>query len=145
MKTRIAALLSLPLILAAPTVWAREKIGQTLNKQTVQTYMQGFREGNHPKILACLADDVQWILPGGVHLRGKAAFDKEIENPAFVGKPTLTVKRLTEENDVVVAEGRVQCAKKDGGRIDMIFADVFEMHDGKIRKLSSFLMEPPKE
>ena len=144
MKTTIAAALLLSVALA-PAAFAKEKIGQTLNKQTIQTYMQGFRDSDHPKILACLTDDVDWILPGGVHLRGKPAFDKEIENPAFVGKPTITISRLTEENDVVVAEGRVQCAKKDGGKLDMIFADVFELKRGKIRKLSSFLMEPPKD
>jgi hypothetical protein len=35
--------------------------------------------------------------PGAFHLRGKAAFDGEIENDAFVGRPTIRVTRLVEE------------------------------------------------
>lgn len=35
----------------------------------------------------------------------------EIENEAFVGKPEITVTRLVEEADVVVAEGSVQPAR----------------------------------
>ncbi len=50
---------------------------------------------------------MEWFLPGGVHLKGKAAFDKEIENPAFVGRPVIKITRYTEENNVVVAEGSV--------------------------------------
>lgn len=39
---------------------------------------------------------------------GKKAFDGEIENPAFEGKPVVILTRLTEENNVVVAEGAVR-------------------------------------
>ncbi len=140
----VAVLLFLSLALAAP-VHAREKIGQTLNKRVVQTYMDGFNAGDHKKILACLTDDVEWILPGGVHLKGKAAFDKEIENPAFVGRPVIKITRYTEENNVVVAEGSVTCAKKDGGRINLVFSDIFVMKNGLVESLTSFLMDPPKE
>jgi hypothetical protein len=45
-------------------------------------------------------DDVEWDIPGMFHAVGKEAFDREIENEAFVGSPTLTITRLTEENDV---------------------------------------------
>jgi hypothetical protein len=55
-----------------------------------------------------LTGDVDWEIPGGFHVRGKEAFDKEIENEAFVGRPNITVTRLTEESDIVVAEGSVR-------------------------------------
>jgi hypothetical protein len=38
----------------------------------------------------------------------------QIENPAFVGSPTITVARMVEENDVEVAEGAVRVRKRDG-------------------------------
>ena len=91
-------------------------------------------------MLACLTDDVEWEIPGSVHLHGKAEFDKEIENPAFVGKPAITVDRMVEEGDVVVAEGTVRTQPKDGAEMDLAFCDVFEMRDGKIRRLVSYLM-----
>ena len=115
----------------------------TRNKQTVQRYMEGFRNSDHAEVLSCLTDDVEWVLPGGFHLVGKEAFDREIENPAFQGRPAITVTRLIEEGDVVVAEGAVKARRKDGGDLDLVFCDVFLMVDGKIRHLTSYLVVLP--
>ena len=113
----------------------------TQNKATVERYMQGFRVSDHAAILACLTDDVEWILPGAFHLRGKAAFDREIENDAFVGQPEITVTRLIEEDDVVVAEGSVRAQRRDGTRMLLAMCDVFDREGGKIRRLTSYLAE----
>lgn len=112
----------------------------SVNKSTVETYMEGFRNGDHPKILSCLTEDVEWIMPGKYHHTGKAAFDKEIENEAFEGRPDITVHRMVEEQDVVIAEGTVICKLKGGEVINVVFCDVFEMEDAKIKKLISYLM-----
>lgn len=111
------------------------------NKATVMKYMDGFRASDHPMVLSCLTDDVEWIIPGAFHLVGQAAFDKEIENEAFVGSPTINVSRLVEENNVVVAEGSVSSARRDGGMLKAVFCDVFEMQNFKIKRLTSYLME----
>src|SRR5687767_10263408 len=111
------------------------------NKQTVQKYMDAFSRTDHAAVLSCLTDDVEWLIPGAFHAKGKAAFDKEIENDAFVGSPTINVTRLIEENDVVAAEGTVRSARKDGGMLNAVFCDVFVMQGAKIRHLTSYLME----
>lgn len=113
----------------------------TPNKRTVETYMDGFRTTDRPRILSCLTDDVEWLIPGTFHVRGKDDFAKHIFDEGFVGHPVITVSRLTEEDDVVVAEGSVRAPKQDGGFLDLIFCDVFEMRGGKIRRLVSYLME----
>ena len=113
------------------------------NKKTVQRYMDAFNELDHEAILACLTDDVEWVIPGAVNRKGKADFDAEIENDAFTGKPVIHVTRLTEENGVVVAEGNVRTTRNDGGVLALEFCDVFEMENGKIRKLTSYLMPIP--
>ena len=111
------------------------------NKQTVQKYMDAFSRTDHTEILSCLTDDVEWLIPGAFHITGKDAFDKEIENDAFVGSPTISVTRMTEEHDVVVAEGSVRSARRDGGILNAVFCDVFVMQSAKIRHLTSYLME----
>jgi hypothetical protein len=64
------------------------------NKATIQEYIEGFRQGDHSLILSCLAEDVIWEMPG-VYLReGRAAFDTEIENEGFIGRPEISVGRL---------------------------------------------------
>lgn len=115
----------------------------TENKATVSRYMDGFRAGDHAKVLSCLTDDVVWDMPGAFHLVGKDAFDKEIENDAFEGKPEISVARMIEENDVVVAEGAVKSRKKGGDAFEAVFCDVFFMRQGKIAKLVTYLMVVP--
>lgn len=111
------------------------------NKRTVDRYMAGFRVSDHAEILSCLTDDVEWEIPGMFRSLGKAAFDREIENEAFVGRPDIAVSRLIEEGDVVVAEGSVRAQKRDGGALSLRFCDVFVMQAGKIKRLTSYLME----
>jgi ketosteroid isomerase-like protein len=116
----------------------------TQNKTAVERYMEGFRRTDHAQILSCLTDDVEWEIPGAFHTHGKAAFDKEIENDAFTGHPDITITRLSEEDDVVVAEGAVRTQRKDGSVLHLAICDVFEMHGGKIKKLISYLMDVTK-
>jgi hypothetical protein len=78
-------------------------------------------------VLSCLTDDVEWVIPGMFHIRGKDDFDKEIDNEAFTGSPNIVVTRVTEENDVVLAEGSVRAQRKNGGVLHAVFCDAFEM------------------
>jgi uncharacterized protein len=93
----------------------------TANKRTVNKYMEAFGRSDHAQILSCLTDD--------------------IENEAFTGSPTITITRMTEENDVVVAEGSVRTHRRDGTLVNLQYCDVFVMQAGKIRQLVSYLME----
>ena len=103
------------------------------NKNVVETYMDGFRATDHAKILSCLTDDVVWDMPGFFHHEGKEAFDKEIENPNADGNPNITILRLVEE-------GTVTAKLKGGGLLDAVFCDVFHLRNGKIGKLTTYLM-----
>ena len=113
----------------------------TENKKTVEKYMDGFNKSNHEQILSCLTEDIEWEMPGVFHLAGKDEFDKEIGNDAFVGRPVITITRMVEENDVVIAEGAVRVKKKDDGFFNAVFCDVFTMKNAKIKRLTSYLVE----
>lgn len=113
----------------------------TQNERTVETYMDGFRRTDRTRILSCLTDDVEWEIPGAFHVRGKEEFERHIVDEGFVGDPTITVTRLTDSNDVVVAEGSVRVQRKDGTFLNLAFCDVFEMQNSKIRRLVSYLVE----
>lgn len=108
------------------------------NKQTVEKFLDGFNHSDHQQILSCLTDDAEWEVPGMFHLRGKDAFDREIEH---AGSPTINITRLTEENDVVVAEGSVRSQRKDGGLLNRAFCDVFMMRNARIQRLTTYLMD----
>ena len=112
----------------------------TNQKQTVEKYMDGFRSTDHPKILSCLNDHVIWEMPGFFYHQGKEAFDKEIENPNADGHPDISITRLVEEGNIVIAEGTVKAKMKDGNKLDAVFCDVFHFTNGKISKLTTYLM-----
>ena len=106
----------------------------------MESYFEGFRRSDHERILACLTDDVAWDLPGFAHLSGKEAFDREIENDAFVGSPTLTVDRLVEEGDAVVAIGSGEATQRNGEVHRFAFCDVFTFAGDRIRRVESYLV-----
>jgi uncharacterized protein len=112
-----------------------------VRKRVVETYIEGFRTGDHEKILGCLTDDVTWDMPPYFSLSGKAAFDEAIENDATPGLPDIRLTRLVEEGDVVVAEGSVQAALRDGGRLDALFCDVFRFRDDRICSLVTYQVD----
>jgi ketosteroid isomerase-like protein len=103
--------------------------------------MDGFRKNDRAQILSCLTENVEWEIPGAFHVRGKEAFAGHIVDEGFLPPPDITVTRLTEENDVVVAEGSVLARRTDGTVLRLAFCDVFEMRDGLIRRLVSYLVE----
>lgn len=109
-------------------------------KIVVDRYFDGFRRSDHQQILACLTDDVAWDLPGYTHLTGKDAFDREIENEEFVGSPTLTVDRLVEEGDTVVAIGNGETTHKSGELHRFAFCDVFTFAGDQISRVESYLV-----
>jgi hypothetical protein len=43
----------------------------TANKNTVELYMEGFRRSDHAMVLSCLTGDVEWLIPGVFHVRGR--------------------------------------------------------------------------
>ena len=111
------------------------------NKQTVEKYMRSYNDLDHEKILACLTDDVEWILPGAFHLMGKTAFANEIDgHGCYEGKPEIVVRHMWEENDTVIAEGKVKTTKKGGEVLSLAFCDIFDMQEHKVRRLTSYLM-----
>lgn len=109
-------------------------------KEAVMRYLDGFRKTDHALILSCLTDDVIWEMPGFFYHEGKEAFDREIENPDAEGNPDISVVRLVEEGNIVMAEGAVKARLKGGRSIDAVFSDVFHFRDGKISKLTTYLM-----
>ena len=108
------------------------------NKDTVQKYIDGFNRSNHEQILSCLTDDVEWHMPTAFRLTGKDAVDNEIENDAFKGHPVVKITRMIEEDNVVIAEGTVRVAWKNGGFLNAVFCDVFEMENTKIKHLTTY-------
>ena len=114
------------------------------NKKVVETFMEGYSTGNNAKILSCLTEDVIFELVGFFNLKGKDQFDKELNNEAADGNPTITISQLIEEGDIVVAEGTVKCKLKNGGIMNALFCEIFHFDNGKVKKLTTYHIEKKK-
>lgn len=111
------------------------------HKQTVETYLDGFRKNDHEQILSCLTDDIEWTVFGAFHLTGKQAYDEAIEGPGFTGPPQLEVVRMVEEGNVVMAELAGHTTRETGEVMRMSMAEVFVMRDGKIAERRAWVIE----
>jgi len=107
-------------------------------KGIVEKYIEGFRRSDHAQILSCLTDDIVWALHGYKTIHGKDAFDAEIESDGFEGSPTITVDRLIEEGDSVVATGTGRVAHKDGNRREFVFSEVFTFTGDTVSRLDTY-------
>ncbi|HEV8049434.1 MAG TPA: nuclear transport factor 2 family protein, partial [Thermoplasmata archaeon] len=106
-------------------------------KKVIETYLA---TKDRSAVAPLLADDVEWTewadgVPAlGVRTKGKAAFIQNFGDDEL--RTELT--RMTEENNVVVAEGTVRVHKKDGRVFTVQFCDIYELENGKIHRKSSF-------
>jgi ketosteroid isomerase-like protein len=107
-------------------------------KRIVERYIDGFRRSDHAQILSCLTDDVVWVLHGQKTLHGKDAFDAEIENEGFEENPAITIDRLIEEDDSVVATGGGSVAEEGGRSREFVFCEVFGFTGNAVSRLDTY-------
>ena len=105
--------------------------------------MEGFRTSDHDAILACLTDDIVWIIHGARTTRGKSEFDSEIENPDFEGSPQLTVDRTIEDGDHVIITGTGIGNHREAGRFQFVFNDIFTFRADLIAQVDSYVVVLP--
>lgn len=108
------------------------------NKQAVESYIDGFRNSDHKKILSCLRDDVTWKIHGYRTFEGKEAFAAEINNENFSGSPALNIEQLIEEGDRVVATGSGHVSDHSGETKRFVFCEVFSFRGGLIHQIDTY-------
>jgi ketosteroid isomerase-like protein len=111
------------------------------NKDVVRRYIDGFNRSDHEQILSCLTDDIRWTVFGAFQLEGKEAYDAEIENPAFTGSPSITITRMVEEDDVVMAEMTLEAQRATGETMRAAMGEVFIFRGGKIEERRAYVVE----
>ena len=111
------------------------------NRQVVETYLATRGKlSDRPKMASLLTEDAEWIEWGdgvpetGARTSGRAAFiqalgDRELQ---------FEITRMTEEGNVVVAEGKVRMLKPEGGVLKLRFCNVFELEHGKVKRVESW-------
>jgi uncharacterized protein len=81
-----------------------------------------------------LVERAEGVPASGVPTQGKAAFVQNRGNRDY----RTQITRMTEEGNVVVAEGTARGAKKERGFWMVQFCDIFELEHGRVKRLTSF-------
>ena len=87
-----------------------------------------------------LADDVEWVewadgVPAtGALTRGRDACLQNYGNDQL----RTEITRMTEENNVVVAEGTVHVHRPDGKDLTVRFCNIYELEAGRVKRKTSF-------
>ncbi|MFI7321939.1 nuclear transport factor 2 family protein [Streptomyces venezuelae] len=123
------------------------------HKAIVERYREGVLSGDHEQVLALVTDDVVWESLGQTRVQGKDALRGVVQNKdgvaaqGVVKRPEITVDRLIEEGDTVVATGRAALALPTGGRAEFLFCDVFTFAGDAISHLESYKvpLAPPQQ
>jgi ketosteroid isomerase-like protein len=122
-------------------------LGMSSNKKLIETYQASLGNLDWAAVASCLTDDVERVewadgFPSsGVPVRGKAAVIKDMEAPR---RFQIQATRMTEENNVVVAECVVRVPLEKGGYFVGRALSVYELENGKIKRMTSFVAEDKK-
>ena len=117
------------------------------NKEIVTKYRDSFSRGDRNSVATWLSEDVEWTEwvngtpESGVAHRGKVAFIDNISDPPGGWPLRMETTRMTEENDVVVVEGKLRVPLEDGGVFNVQSCSIFELRNGKIVRLTSWAAE----
>ncbi|HTW55123.1 MAG TPA: nuclear transport factor 2 family protein [Thermoplasmata archaeon] len=106
------------------------------NRQVVERYFAS-PGTEYARVLADDVELIEWadgVPTTGARTHGKAAF---LENRGR-REYRLEIARLTEEGDVVVAEGIARGASKDGEPWTVRFCNIFELENGLVKRLTTF-------
>ncbi|MEV0257368.1 nuclear transport factor 2 family protein [Streptomyces sp. NPDC050732] len=123
-------------------------------KVIVEQYRDGVLSGDHEKVLSLVTDDVVWESLGQLRVQGKDALRGVIHNKdgvvvkGVVQRPSITVDRLIEEGEHVVATGRAALTLPTGATAEFLFCDVFTFTGDAISHLESYkvpLGAPPQQ
>jgi ketosteroid isomerase-like protein len=119
-------------------------VAMSPNKEVVETYQTSLANLDWAAVASCLTDDVERIewadgFPAsGVPVRGKAAVVKDMAAP---NKFQIQALRMTEEDNVVVTESVVRVPLPDGGTFVGQSCSIYELENGMIKRISSFVAE----
>ncbi len=114
------------------------------NVELIRGSYADFNSGNIPGVLGRLADNVEWIEPGGGSapsgtFNGPGAVGSEVFSAVpekfdeFAAEPA----DFKDEGDQVIVTGRFEGKAKSGAELDAAFEHDYEIKDGKVTRMEN--------
>lgn len=114
------------------------------NVATIRRAYDAFNDGDIETVVATMAEDIEWMEPEGFYAGGTYhGPDEVVENvftPAIEQFESFRPEpeRFVADGDTVVTLGRFEATTPEGERIVSPFAHVWELRDGRVRRLVNY-------
>lgn len=107
-------------------------------KPLISEVNAAFIQGNTDRFLQQCTDDFIWDMVDGPVLSGKESVRNSMKKMGMEGVgQDIELGLLVEEGDRIVANGTI----RSNGKISYSFCDIYEFHQEKIRKLTSYVIK----
>ena len=103
---------------------------------------ESFAMGKPESALDMMSDSITWDMAGDQTVRGIAALLKICEAVALHGNPALVKTNTIVGKDHVVVEGRSAGAGNGDDGESFRFCDVFQVENGQIAAITSYVVLP---
>ena len=113
----------------------------TENKAIIEQVNQAFARQDSATILTYFAPDAAWEMIGQGRAEGIEAITKFMNQMPPMPEMSFTVDPVTAEDDRVVCRGKLLNKNADGSPWKGVYTDHYQLRDGKIIEMVSFVME----
>ena len=119
-----------------------KKPGMHYTYEIIRTVIKAFEDGKKEEVLLHLHDDAEWHRKGEQTITGKEAIFEFIDSEERRQNPqiAITQNHFIVYGDEGVVAGEVTIAHKDGNPETLHYCDIYEVEDGKVRKIFSYLV-----
>ncbi|TCD10628.1 nuclear transport factor 2 family protein [Pedobacter frigidisoli] len=109
------------------------------NKQILEKANAAISAGDHEGFLALCTDDTEWTFVGDQTLIGKESV-RAYMKIAYLEPPIFVVEKLIAEDEFVTAIGTINLKNNDGQTVEYAYCDVWQFSNGKLFKLTAFVI-----
>ena len=111
------------------------------NKGIVEQVNAAFAANNLEGFLAHCAEDLIWTMVGDKTNKGKASIREWMKSAGEMNPPVFDVADLIAEGHIVMAQGNMTMADKDGTVVPYAYCDIYRFRGDRIVELKSFVVK----
>jgi uncharacterized protein (TIGR02246 family) len=118
-------------------------VGNT--RELIQSLIEAFDNNDVEAILRHFTEDIEWTIVGNDTLSGKKGIEDFFNAHPQMKMLSSTKDHFVIDGDTVVVNGEVDCENEStGARHDMFYCDIYELEEGKVRKMTSYCIDKKK-
>ncbi|WP_442590705.1 nuclear transport factor 2 family protein [Pedobacter sp. AW31-3R] len=114
-------------------------------KEIIIELIEAFDKNDVPLILTYFTEDIEWNMVGDQTFSGKESIRKFFEVHPDMQMIASTKSHILIDGDHAAVDGEVQCIDKGTGiHHDMYYCDLYDLENGRVKKMTSYVVNKKK-